>query len=193
MEDNKVLFSDLLRVPTGDKLHIGGLEARQGWKILNIQPGPGVDYVGNIRNLAQFQDGEFSAIYGSHVLEHVGYQKELLGVLTEIHRVLTPGGKLFVSVPDLDTLCRLFVHEQATAKDRFFIMRMMFGGQTDEHDFHHVGLNRESLGNYLYRAGFRNIYRVPEFNLFNDTSSMQYLGVPISLNMVAIKNTIQHT
>lgn len=191
MKNGEVSIDDLLQVPAGDKLHIGGREARPGWKILDIQPGPGVDYVGDIRNLAQFRDGEFSAIYSSHVFEHLSYQNELLGALTEIHRILAPGGKLFVSVPDLDTLCRLFVHGQATAEDRFYIMRMMFGGQMDEHDFHRVGLNHDFLGSFLFTASFRQIYRVPEFNFFDnteDSSSKRYKGVLISLNMVAIKS-----
>lgn len=29
------------------RLNIGGEVARDGWKILNIQPGPHVDFVGN--------------------------------------------------------------------------------------------------------------------------------------------------
>jgi hypothetical protein len=30
-------------------LHIGGREKREGWKILNIQPGAHADYLGDIR------------------------------------------------------------------------------------------------------------------------------------------------
>lgn len=74
-----------------------------------------------------------------------------------------------------------------TANDRFFAMQMMFGGQTDEHDFHYVGLNAEFLAQYLQQAGFREVYRVSEFGIFDDTSSMRYQGVLISLNMVSIK------
>jgi len=179
--------NELLQIQGKDHLHIGGKEAREGWKLLNIQAAAGVDYVGDIRDLSQFPDASFDAIYGSHVLEHVGYQKALGDVLKSIHRILRPGGKFLVSVPDLDVLCRLFVHEQMTANDRFFMMQMMFGGQTDEHDFHYVGLNAEFLSQYLQQAGFREVYRVSEFGIFDDTSSMRYQGALISLNLVAIK------
>ncbi len=56
-----------------------------------------------------------------------------------------------------------------TAGDRFFIMRMMFGGQNDKYDFHRVGLNHDFLGSFLFTAGFRRVYRVPEFNVFDST------------------------
>jgi predicted SAM-dependent methyltransferase len=66
-------------------------------------------------------------------------------------------------------------------------MRMMFGGQMDEHDFHKVGLTEEFAMIYLRQAGFRNAKRVGNFGLFDDTSSMEFMGVPISLNVEATK------
>jgi predicted SAM-dependent methyltransferase len=180
-------LEELTRVPDGERLHIGGKGAAKGWKLLNIQPGEGVDYVGDIRDLSRFPDASFDAVYGSHVLEHVGYQKALGETARSIHRILRPGGKFFVSVPDMDVLCRLFTSERLKADERFFVMRMMFGGQMDEHDFHYVGLNADFLGHFLTYGGFRDIYRVPELGIFDDTSSMRYQGVLISLNMIAIK------
>ena len=38
------------------KLHIGGQEIKEGWKILDIQKNDGVDYVGNISDLSQFPE-----------------------------------------------------------------------------------------------------------------------------------------
>jgi predicted SAM-dependent methyltransferase len=180
-------LEELTRVPEGDRLHIGGKGAAKGWKLLNIQPGEGVDHVGDIRDLSRFADGSFDAIYGSHVLEHVGYQKAMGETVRSIHRILRPGGKFFVSVPDLDVLCRLFVDGRLSSEERFHVMRMMFGGQTDEYDFHYVGLNAEFLSHFLHYAGFQRVYRVPELGIFDDISSMKYKGVLISLNMIAIK------
>jgi predicted SAM-dependent methyltransferase len=179
--------TDLSSTLGKDRLHIGGKTVKEGWKLLNIKAMEGADYIGDIRDLSLFADASFDAVYASHVLEHVSYQKALGNVALSIHRILRPGGKFLVSVPDLDILCRMFLHEKATLDDRFFVMRMMFGGQVDEHDFHFVGLNAEFLTHCLQQAGFREIHRVPEFKIFKDTSSMRYKGVLISLNMVAIK------
>lgn len=154
--------TDLTSTLGKDRLHIGGKEVKEGWKLLNIKAIEGVDYVGDICDLSQFADATFDVVYASHVLEHIGYQEALGNVIRSIRRILRPGGKFLVSVPDLDILCRLFVHEQMTPDDRFFAMRMMFGGQVDEHDFHFVGLNGEFLAHYLHQAGFREIHRIQD-------------------------------
>jgi predicted SAM-dependent methyltransferase len=169
------------------KLHIGGQTRNSDWKIFNINPGPEVDFTGDCRDLSQFADGSIDTIYASHVLEHIPYQKDLPKTLVEWRRALRPGGTLMVSVPDLEILCRLFLHPKLSAENRFQIMRMMFGGQIDAHDFHYVGLTLEFLGDYLAKAGFDEISRVESFGLFEDTSVLKVGGIPISLNVTAKK------
>ena len=147
-----------------------------------------VDHLGNANDLSRFADNTFADLYASHVVEHFDYQGELTRTLREWQRVLQPGGKLHVSVPDLDILCRLMLaKDQLSVVERFGIMRMMFGGHVDQYDHHSVGLNEEFLTSFLTDAGFVNIRRVPELGLFEDTSSLKFRGVPISLNVVAEK------
>jgi predicted SAM-dependent methyltransferase len=170
------------------KLHIGGTVRTDGWEVLNANPGPHVDHVCNANDLSQFADASFEVVYSSHVVEHLDYNGELQATLKEWHRVLAPAGRIYVSVPDLDVLARLFLERrQLTPDDRFFVMRMMFGGHVDQYDYHVVGLNQEFLAGFLHGAGFVNIRKVDRFGLFADTSNMLYKGVPISLNMIAHK------
>ena len=173
--------------PTGLKLHIGGEQAAPGWKILNVQQKPGVDFVGDCKDLSQFADGSIDEIYASHVYEHLSYRNELPGAFREAVRVLRPGGKLMVGVPDLEVLCWLMLDPTLNWDQKFFVQRMIMGGQMDDHDYHHGGFTFEILANLLKRAGFTHIERVREFNLFRDTSSMQFAGRPISLNVIATK------
>lgn len=170
------------------KLHIGGQVKTAGWEVLNALPAPYVDHVCNANNLSQFADNSFAEIYASHVVEHLDYAGELAATLKEWHRVLETGGRIFISVPDLDTLARLILaKDKLNVSERFFVMRMLFGGHIDKYDYHVVGLNEEFLTEFLATAGFVNIKRVPEFGLFNDTSSMLFKGVAISLNLIAEK------
>jgi predicted SAM-dependent methyltransferase len=172
------------------RLHIGGQLRTAGWEVLDANPGPCVDHVGNAGDLSAFADDSFEQLYASHVLEHFDYQGELLKTLTEWRRVLAPNGTLCVSVPDLDVLAGLFLDRTLPGQDRFLVMRMIFGGHIDKYDYHLVGLNEEFLVSYLHAAGFVGIRRVSDFGLFNDTSRLMLKNVPISLNMVAMKAVV---
>ncbi|MBL8419215.1 MAG: tetratricopeptide repeat protein [Dechloromonas sp.] len=168
------------------RLHIGGKEQKAGWKILNALQFDGVDYIGDVRNLSSFEDGCCEEVYASHVMEHVS-QKDFLVTLKGIHRILCAGGKFYFSVPDLETLCRLFVDPKLSGDQRFHIMRMIFGGQVDDYDFHYIGLTHEFMIDYFKQAGFSSATRVRTFGLFNDTSDFTPYDTPISLNMIATK------
>ena len=167
------------------KLHIGGKEVKEGWKILNIIKNDGVDFVGSISDLSQFADNSIEEIYASHVFEHVVRDK-VEATLQGINRVLKQSGKFYVSVPDMDILCRQWFTIKGNSA-RMHIQRMMFGGQTDKYDFHYFGWNMFFLKGYLISAGFKNIERVKTFSLFDDTSNFEANGEPISLNVIAYK------
>jgi predicted SAM-dependent methyltransferase len=169
------------------RLHIGGREPRHGWKIINIQPGPYVDYVGSCTSLQQFADNTIDEVYASHVLEHLGFRDELPKALREIWRVLKPGGTLKISVPDFEILCSLFINPKIPKEQKFSLMMHVFGAQEDNYDFHKVGLTRDFLCQFLKQAGFSGMKRVDEFGLFNDYSSFRRFGILISLNLEVLK------
>jgi predicted SAM-dependent methyltransferase len=92
-----------------------------------------------------------------------------------------------VSVPDLDILCRYFIDPRADIKVKIHVMRMMFGGQVNQYDYHYMGWNELILQHFLQAAGFSAITRVSTFGLFDDTSNYAPYGEPISLNVIATK------
>ncbi len=169
------------------KLNIGARVISEGWKNLDIDPGPGVDYVGDCCDLSQFGANTADVIYASHVLEHVSYIKQLPTALNEWFRVLKPGGLVMISVPDFEAMCQLFVLPGLNFQVRFHIMRIIFGGQMDKNDFHTVGLTFEFMESYLKTAGFQDIQRVESLGIFKDTSTAMLGSVPISLNVTARK------
>ena len=176
------------------KLHIGGRERRPGWEVLDILPGPAIDHVGDAVDLGRFADESFAEVYASHVLEHFDYREALLAALREWYRVLSPGGVLHLSVPDLDILAHLLLQRhKLDVNQRFQVMRMIFGGHVDAHDYHLVGLNQEFLSGFLEHVGFVKLRRVTGHGLFADTSDMIVAGTPISLNLDAYKPTAQVT
>jgi predicted SAM-dependent methyltransferase len=171
----------------GIKLHIGGQEQREGWKILDAIPGPIVDYVGNCNDLTFLNDASCCEVYASHVFEHLAYNGEVQAALKGVHRILKPGGRVRLSVPDLEILCRLYTHPELPSARRFHIMRIIFGGRMTPYDVHYSGFDTKLLGGFLYEAGFREIMRVEKFDLFKDTSEQRFGKTLISLNMTARK------
>ena len=170
------------------KLHIGGKLKLDGWEVLNAMPDDYVDHVCDARDLSRFADGTFDEIYASHIVEHFDYAGELERTLREWKRVLVPGGRISISVPDLDILAALFIQRDVLSfEERFMIMRMMFGGHINQYDHHKVGLSADLLTGFLMLAGFENIVRVGGFNIFSDASQAVFRDQPISLNMVAFK------
>ena len=172
------------------RLHIGGTEVKQGWQILNARPGRGVGFRGDVRDLSRFGDNSYSEVYCSHVLEHVAL-KDMDRTLRGLHRILAPGGKAYISVPDMDALCRLFLDPGSALPDKIMsqivVMRMMFGGQLDDYDYHYTGLNFDLLASVMRDAGFHDVERVVSFGLFEDMSDLKFGDIPISVNLIAVK------
>ena len=177
------------------KLHIGGKIEKNDWKILNIQNKDGADFIGDISDLSQFEEESINEIYASHVFEHVP-QKKIISTLSGINRVLKTGGKFYLSVPDIDVLFKFFLTPltsyatkigKTEGEIKMHILRIIFGGQMDQYDFHYFGWNFGFLKSALIKAKFTKIEKVINFNLFEDTSNYKPYGFPISLNVVAFK------
>lgn len=172
---------------TNRQLHIGGEGRFPGWENFNIQPGDAVDHVGDALDLSRFEDNTFKIVYASHVLEHFDHASEADIVLGEWFRVLAPGGKVCIGVPDLDVLIPRFLDKSVRYVDRYFTMIMMYGGQSNAYDYHKIGWNMDFLSHYLTKTGFVAIQRVGSFGFFEDTTIMTVDGAHISLNVVAEK------
>ena len=194
MEDPRQRFAGAKRL----QLHLGGWEPREGWLIVNVEDRPGVDVRSDVTDLSMFPDGSAVEIYASHVYEHLGYVEELPKALSEARRVLMPGGRLRVAVPDLTILCRLFLqaeHETSPVvledgskvDSQFWVQRMIMGGQVEPYDFHKTGFSERILVGFLARHGFRDFRRVDDFKLFNDCSTIVFAGARISLNIQCIR------
>jgi len=87
-----------------------------------------------------------------HMLEHLSYRDVDLA-LKEWYRVLKPGGRLRVSVPDVPKVARMLDDETYDPMWRFYL----FGGQTDDNDFHRAGFDARVLSKYLTAAGFERV------------------------------------
>jgi len=111
-------------------------------------------------------------IRASHVLEHFP-KNEVHLVLRDWVDKLRPGGVLKIAVPNID---KILDDYKAGIKHDCPVDAYIFGGQTDENDFHKSCFNVQSLTKYLELCGLVDI-QVWESQI-KDCASL-----PISLNL----------
>lgn len=63
---------------------------------VDIEDGPGVDLVADAHDLNKVEDNSVDFVISISVLEHVTYPQK---VVKEMHRILKPGGLVYISVP----------------------------------------------------------------------------------------------
>lgn len=174
------------------RLHLGcGAIDHPGFINIDGIDRPHVHFIQSLTQLKRFQDDQVAFIYTSHTLEHFP-RSQTISILKEWFRVLTPGGKLCVSVPDFDRILELYHHSNSNAD---FILPPLFGGQDYPFNFHFTTFNRASLFQAFRDAGFSEVdtwkHGADEFHNLPDWSGRNVAVhgqlVPISLNLEATK------
>ena len=145
----------------------------------------------DLSNIDELKTESADLIYMCHVLEHIP-PTQLHSVLSEIRRILKPGGILRLSVPDFNKLIEIY---HVSGGDVNSIYRQLLGQPGSDYNAHHMIFNDQYLRNLLEVAGFRNVTtwdpQNSEYHDFKDTSSktirIDSQRYPVSLNLEAIK------
>lgn len=95
-------------------------------------------------------EGSATDIYSSHSLEHVR-KAEVIPALIEWLRLLQPGGRLILRVPDLKWCVENWL---ATGCRNGWELDTIFGSQEHEGNVHKTGFTPLMLHFYLTRSGF---------------------------------------
>ena len=141
------------------RLNIGcGKRVIHGWVNVDMTDGPGVDVVAGMHDLP-FEESSCTDIMAIHVLEHV-YPWEAEVAVSEFIRVLVPGGRLALEMPDFYKCCVNVAKEVRHHKhpDMLGLFGLFGDHQTkDPLMMHKWGYTPESLGALLQKHGFSNI------------------------------------
>lgn len=111
------------------------------------------DVVADVAHLP-IRTGSVDDAHALDILEHIPHQRTH-DVLAEWRRVLRPGGRLTVRVPNMGRLARLLLVQP---QDTELIIRNIYGGHRwgpdGAWDAHHWGWTQDSLACELAEAGF---------------------------------------
>jgi predicted SAM-dependent methyltransferase len=81
------------------RLHVGcGSRRFEGW--INLDMNPKGDFTLDLREGLPFRDASVECIYSEHALEHFDRDEDAPFLLGECLRVLRPGGRIRLTVPD---------------------------------------------------------------------------------------------
>jgi len=112
------------------------------WTNIDTQAKWEPDIVADGAHLDMIADGSVEMVVLHHVLEHFGLG-EGDALLKECWRVLAPGGRLIVCVPDMRALVRRWTLGQIT--DYIFLVNVYGAYLGDEADRHKWSYTRQSL------------------------------------------------
>ncbi len=168
--------------PDGIKIHLGcGFRRLDGFVHVDVRAEYEPDKIGTAQKLP-FEDDTAELIYWSHGLEHI-HKNEVPRVVSELRRVLRPGGTLRLSMPDFDTLVTLYLDGVSLTR-----LGCINGGQDNEHDVHFAVYDFEHLACMLH-GDFYDIRTWAPHQVhptdFDDFSRARINGVLISLNVEA--------
>jgi len=144
------------------RLNLGsGFHPKPGWINIDLCE-DAADLQLDLREPLPFPDASADFVYSEHFVEHLSYpnladstawelespqaRSEALTLLRECHRVLRPGGRLDVVVPDAERILDAY----AARRERPFVHEDWWGPQWCDTPMHRV--------NYLFRQGTEHRY-----------------------------------
>lgn len=116
---SRLFVRKLLKNPAPIKLELGSgsKQGNDGWTTLDLAPG--CDLYCDLAIGIPFPDQRVTAIYSSHVFEHLTY-KEAQILLDECLRVLVPGGSFSICVPNAKLYLSAYANDEEISDERFF-------------------------------------------------------------------------
>lgn len=132
-----------------------------GWINSDLHEGPGIDISCDIRDGLPLPDEHLDYAVSIHALPMISYP-DLVPVLTELRRVLKPGGVLRLSLPDLDRAIDAYrrderdffqvPEDEVRSRGGRFIVHLLWYGYTA------TLFTADFIGELLRRAGYRAVH-----------------------------------
>lgn len=135
------------------KLNLGaGGDKRAGYVNVDVRPEVHPDLQRNLEEIPYpYKADSVEEILAKDVLEHVSYRK-VEAVLGEWHRLLKPGGKIYIQTPDLEALANRVILSKK--HDWAQMSYWIYGEQNYPANTHKAGFTIPELAKLLAKIGF---------------------------------------
>lgn len=180
---HQLILSEIAKVKT-IRLELGsGSNPQPGFIHLDVVPtAPHVDICADISRGIPLPDSCVSEIIANHVIEHISW-RDNFHFISELRRVLMPGGKVFLRTPDLDFIVRVYQHGLTTPEykpDEEFLLKhfgkitpglwanvKIFSSQDYPSNLHRSIYTFTTLKELLEKYDFREILRPKGMPVFS--------------------------
>jgi predicted SAM-dependent methyltransferase len=185
--------------PRHPRLHLGAGDWNiSGWLNVDVR---GSDYdvdLGSGR--LPWRTDSVDCVVSEHTIEHLELHAELLPLLSELNRVIRPGGELWLSCPDIEKICRSYldrrmvdlIEDRQTRWPKYHLGEVPTSHFINQM-FHQSGEHKnlfdfELLSWALRSSGFISIRRVseaallarfPDFPARNDDAHSLYVAASL--------------
>jgi predicted SAM-dependent methyltransferase len=126
---------------------------------IDIRPMSTVDQVADFEKPLPMYSNEWDGVYSHFAIEHISWKK-VRGFITEVHRILKPGGiTVFITANLLEQCRRVAETPEESWNDD--LPSMVFGGQGHEGDYHKCGWSPTYAIKMFKECGFHQVKVLP--------------------------------
>ena len=164
------------KVPGQRILELGGGSNRHPMSDCNVdcQALPGVDFVADFDKPLPIKTGEWDGVLSIYALEHVGW-RSMRQFMSEVFRVLKPGGKAIFVTPNLEAQVHWAQQNQNGWDGKPFFesaSEIIFGSQNYNDNTHKSWVSPPAVIDLFQRAGFEEINVTPHGERNTDLAIM---------------------
>lgn len=156
--------------PTDRVLELGGGDNAIFPENVDIRPGPKISLVADLNEPLPIESESYDGVFSQFLMEHLRLPK-LRGFLSEVHRILKPGGIFVAITANLLEQCRVIVERDEKGQMSDDLIHMVFGGSPDyPENYHHASLTPNYAFKLFKEVGFNQV------KIFQHPVAMQIWG-----------------
>jgi predicted SAM-dependent methyltransferase len=149
------------------------MNPQPGYLHIDVMPhAPSLDILHDVSRPFPLLEGTVAEILANHVVEHVSW-RDLPKLIADLHRVMVPGGRVFIRTPNLRFIAERFLSgvvtpehpdDERAMRDGFGSLTpglwaniKLFSGQDYPSNYHYNCMDPQDLAGLFSRCGFSRV------------------------------------